>query len=60
MSECIPNWLVMQIQPEEGISLHLGAKIPGPVVQLSPVDMSFSYADHFQDPGEHGVRDVGV
>ena len=56
VSECIPNWLVMQIQPEEGISLHLGAKIPGPVVQLSPVDMSFSYADHFQIQASTGYE----
>jgi len=32
-----PNRLVLQIQPEEAISLRFGAKIPGPVVQLGAV-----------------------
>jgi glucose-6-phosphate 1-dehydrogenase len=41
------NELVMHIQPNEGISLRFSAKVPGPVVQLSNVDMSFKYADYF-------------
>lgn len=42
-----PNRLVLQIQPEEGIKLRFGAKIPGPVVQLGSVDMGFRYGDYF-------------
>ena len=42
-----PNLLVIHIQPEEGISLRFGAKIPGPVVQLGDVDMKFQYKDYF-------------
>jgi glucose-6-phosphate 1-dehydrogenase len=42
-----PNWLVMHIQPEEGVSLQFGAKIPGPIVQLGSVKMDFRYADYF-------------
>ena len=42
-----PNRLVIQIQPEEAISLRFGAKIPGPVVQLGAVDMNFRYVDYF-------------
>ena len=42
-----PNRLVLQIQPDEGISLRFGAKIPGPVVQLGAVDMNFRYEDYF-------------
>ncbi|MGH7925591.1 MAG: glucose-6-phosphate dehydrogenase [Candidatus Binatus sp.] len=41
------NQLVMHIQPNEGISLSFSAKIPGPVVKLGGVDMSFNYADYF-------------
>ena len=41
-----PNRLVLQIQPEEAISLRFGAKIPGPVVQLGDVDMNFQYRDY--------------
>jgi glucose-6-phosphate 1-dehydrogenase len=48
MTEPVPNWLVMQIQPEEGISLQFGAKVPGPELQLSAVDMGFFYKDYFR------------
>jgi glucose-6-phosphate 1-dehydrogenase len=41
------NQLVMQIQPVEGISLSFGAKIPGPVLQVGSVDMSFEYTKYF-------------
>jgi glucose-6-phosphate 1-dehydrogenase len=42
-----PNLLVLHIQPNEGISLRFGAKIPGPIVRLGSVDMDFRYADYF-------------
>lgn len=41
------NWLVLRIQPSEGISLEFEAKVPGPRVQLGTVKMDFSYADYF-------------
>ncbi|MET0271233.1 MAG: glucose-6-phosphate dehydrogenase [Sphingomonas sp.] len=43
-----PNRLVLQIQPDEGISLEFVAKRPGPVVNTAPVTMDFHYADHFK------------
>ncbi|GHO45625.1 glucose-6-phosphate dehydrogenase [Ktedonospora formicarum] len=43
----VPNRLTMRIQPDEGISLKIGAKIPGAASQLSSVDMSFSYNEAF-------------
>lgn len=42
-----PNRLVIRIQPDEGISLSFGAKIPGPVMGLGTVDMDFQYKDYF-------------
>ena len=42
-----PNRLVLHLQPNEGISLSFGAKVPGPVMRLGAVDMSFEYADWF-------------
>ncbi len=42
-----PNQLVVHIQPDEGISLSFGAKIPGPLVRLGTVNMAFHYADYF-------------
>ncbi|MBC7796818.1 MAG: glucose-6-phosphate dehydrogenase [Pyrinomonadaceae bacterium] len=41
------NRLIIHIQPNEGITLHFGAKIPGPVVNVGAVDMDFNYIDHF-------------
>lgn len=41
------NWLVLRIQPEEGISLQFEVKRPGQVVALEPVKMDFRYADWF-------------
>lgn len=42
-----PNWLVIRVQPEEGISLEFGAKIPGPAMRLGEVWMDFKYNDYF-------------
>jgi glucose-6-phosphate 1-dehydrogenase len=41
------NQLVIRIQPDEGISLSFGAKVPGPFVRLGTVEMDFHYAQHF-------------
>jgi glucose-6-phosphate 1-dehydrogenase len=43
----MPNLLVLAIQPEEGISLRFGAKVPGPLVHVGSVNMAFNYADYF-------------
>jgi glucose-6-phosphate 1-dehydrogenase len=42
-----PNVLVLNLQPDEGITLTFGAKAPGPVNQISPVKMEFSYQQAF-------------
>ncbi|MEL6159516.1 MAG: glucose-6-phosphate dehydrogenase [Cyanobacteria bacterium J06623_5] len=47
MDELAPNFLVIRLQPNEGISLQFGAKVPGPKLQMAGVDMSFCYANYF-------------
>lgn len=47
VSELSPNLLVIHVQPEEGISLRFGAKVPGPIVRLGDVNMTFKYEDYF-------------
>jgi glucose-6-phosphate 1-dehydrogenase len=42
-----PNELVINIQPNEGISLSFEAKVPGPIVRLGAVNMDFQYSDYF-------------
>jgi glucose-6-phosphate 1-dehydrogenase len=39
--------LILRLQPDEGISLSFGAKVPGPIVQLDDVNMDFKYKDYF-------------
>ncbi len=41
------NRLAIRIQPDEGISLRFGAKIPGPIMRLGAVEMDFDYVDYF-------------
>jgi glucose-6-phosphate 1-dehydrogenase len=42
-----PNWLVLRIQPNEGISLQFEVKKRGPAVELAAVKMDFRYDDWF-------------
>jgi glucose-6-phosphate 1-dehydrogenase len=42
-----PNWLVMRIAPDEGVSLQFEVKRRGPAVELAPVKMEFRYDDWF-------------
>jgi len=41
------NRLVLHIQPDEGITLRFGAKVPGPTLKIGAVDMNFDYEDYF-------------
>lgn len=47
IAACQANQLILGIQPEEGVSLRVGAKVPGPVVRLGMVTMHFDYAHTF-------------
>ncbi len=51
-----PNVLKMRIQPDEGITLIFGAKIPGPTTNVKPVEMHFSYADAFGKSSANGYE----
>ncbi len=42
-----PNLLVLRIQPDEGISLRFGAKVPGTRSDVRPVNMDFRYGTSF-------------
>ncbi len=42
-----PNQLVLTLQPNEGVSLQLGAKIPGTRMMIRPVNMEFLYGTSF-------------
>jgi glucose-6-phosphate 1-dehydrogenase len=42
-----PNELILTMQPDEGVSLSLGAKIPGGRMRIRPVNMEFHYGTTF-------------
>jgi glucose-6-phosphate 1-dehydrogenase len=47
VSQLTPNRLFVRIQPDEGISLRFGAKVPGPILEVGAVKMDFRYVDWF-------------
>jgi glucose-6-phosphate 1-dehydrogenase len=42
------NFLVLRIQPNEGIALQFNAKVPGPKITIDGVRMDFKYKDYFE------------
>src|SRR5439155_3545104 len=42
-----PNVLVLRIQPNEGISLRAGVKVPGPTIQIRSINLDFLYGLSF-------------
>jgi glucose-6-phosphate 1-dehydrogenase len=50
------NRLVLHIQPDEGITVRFGAKVPGPVMKIGAVDMNFDYEDYFGDTPSTGYE----
>jgi glucose-6-phosphate 1-dehydrogenase len=46
-SPVAPNLLIINVQPDEGISVRFEAKLPGTRMQLAPVMMKFAYGDAF-------------
>jgi len=50
------NVISMRIQPDEGIALRFAAKVPGPNMTMSSVNMNFSYADAFGASSANGYE----
>jgi glucose-6-phosphate 1-dehydrogenase len=51
-----PNWMVLRIQPDEGVSLEFAAKRPGPTVRLANVSMDFAYKTYFKTAPNTGYE----
>ncbi len=51
-----PNAMVIHVQPSEGITLNISAKVPGPTLHLGRVGMDFRYADYFNTPSNTGYE----
>jgi glucose-6-phosphate 1-dehydrogenase len=54
MFKCTPvdtlaeNYLVIGVEPTEGIALQFNTKVPGPTITTSGVEMKFRYKDYFK------------
>jgi glucose-6-phosphate 1-dehydrogenase len=54
MFRCTPvdrlsqNYLVISIEPTEGITLQFNSKVPGPAITIDGVEMKFHYKDYFK------------
>ena len=48
VDELDADWLILRIQPDEGIRLRFNAKRPGPAMALESVSMRFNYKDYFR------------
>src|SRR5215204_6459079 len=48
-SELDPDALVLRIQPDEGITLRFGAKVPGHSFRVRTASMEFSYGESFPE-----------
>ena len=46
--ELRPNVLVVHVQPDEGVSLAIGAKVPGAGMKIRTVNMDFLYGGAFR------------
>jgi glucose-6-phosphate 1-dehydrogenase len=46
-AELAPDALILRIQPDEGITLHFGAKVPGHAFKVRSAAMEFSYGASF-------------
>jgi glucose-6-phosphate 1-dehydrogenase len=42
------NYLVISIEPTEGITLQFNTKVPGPAITIDGVEMKFRYKDYFK------------
>ena len=42
-----PNQIILTVQPDEGVSVSIGAKIPGSTMRIRPVNMEFRYGTSF-------------
>ena len=51
-----PNSLIVRIQPDSGISLRFGAKVPGQAFVVRTAHMDFNYDEQFPEPDLDGYE----
>jgi glucose-6-phosphate 1-dehydrogenase len=56
VQELSQNYLVIGIEPVESIALQFNTKIPGPVIAIDGVEMTFKYKDYFKVAPSNGYE----
>jgi glucose-6-phosphate 1-dehydrogenase len=62
MFSCTPvdtlaeNYLVIGVEPTEGIALQFNTKVPGPTITIDGVEMKFRYKDYFKTEPSTGYE----
>ena len=51
-----PTVLALHVQPEEGLSMRIASKLPGPKVRIYPVKMEFNYSSELRRHHAGGLR----
>jgi glucose-6-phosphate 1-dehydrogenase len=58
VSSVEPNVMVLNIQPDEGITLHFAAKVPGPTFRVRGVELEFRYGKAFKEQAPEAYERV--
>ncbi len=56
IEDLLANQLVLDLQPNEGLSMRFGAKVPGTIMNIGSVRMHFEYEDYFQKQRSTGYE----
>jgi glucose-6-phosphate 1-dehydrogenase len=56
VDQLTPNVLTLRIDPAHGTTFDFNVKVPGPVMQIGPVQSSFSYGDFFAERANVGYE----
>jgi glucose-6-phosphate 1-dehydrogenase len=56
IEELSQNYLIIDIEPVEGIALQFNTKVPGPSIAIDGVEMTFRYKDHFKVAPSNGYE----
>ena len=49
VEELTHNALVIRVQPDEGVTMRFGSKVPGPSMEIRDVNMDFAYGGSFTE-----------
>ncbi len=54
--ELTHNALVIRVQPDEGVTMRFGSKVPGTAMEIRDVNMDFAYGGSFTESPPGGLR----